>query len=311
MKNLVVLLLVIALSLVNGCFAQTQSNIIPTGQIYGLCFGPYMDGQNPNFGTQISESQIRERLEILRPYCRAIRIYGSTDGLENIGRIAKEMGFFVVGGVWLSNNIQANRYQMDKAIEVAKSGGYDVLCVGSEVLLRHDLPAGNENSTPGDSTLIGYIKEAKTAVDINVTYVDTWEMLENNPQVVKECEGFIMANFYPYWDGICITSAIKQVKNNYRKLTEVINNKEIVIGETGWPTEGDNVGLAIADSTNSGKYFYDVINWTREKKIKLFYFEAFDEHWKSTFEGPQGANWGILDSSGVIKPIFKKLILGG
>ena len=37
-------------------------------KIHGICFSPYIEGQGP--GTEITEAQIRERLEIVAPYVR-------------------------------------------------------------------------------------------------------------------------------------------------------------------------------------------------------------------------------------------------
>ncbi|HWQ50043.1 MAG TPA: hypothetical protein VN414_14085 [Methanosarcina sp.] len=41
-----------------------------------------------------------------------------------------------------------------------------------------------------------------------------------------------------------------------------------------------------------------------------FYFEAFDESWKATNEGPQGVHWGIWDKDGNMKPGMEKILLG-
>ena len=37
-------------------------------EFYGICFSPYMDGQNPDAGTYITESQIEERIKIIATY---------------------------------------------------------------------------------------------------------------------------------------------------------------------------------------------------------------------------------------------------
>ena len=41
--------------------------------LHGLCFSPYMDGQSP--GDVIDEEQIRQRMELIRPYTRWIRTF--------------------------------------------------------------------------------------------------------------------------------------------------------------------------------------------------------------------------------------------
>jgi uncharacterized repeat protein (TIGR01451 family) len=42
--------------------------------------------------------------------------------------------------------------------------------------------------------------------------------------------------------------------------------------------------------------------WASSNNIPILYFEAFDESFKAVAEGPQGAHWGIFDTTAVIKP---------
>jgi glucan 1,3-beta-glucosidase len=61
-----------------------------TRGVHGLCFSPYLEGQQP--GSQIGEAQIRDRLRILRPYTGWVRSFSCTDGHEQTPRIAHELG---------------------------------------------------------------------------------------------------------------------------------------------------------------------------------------------------------------------------
>ena len=58
--------------------------------VHGLCFSPYLQGQQP--GSRISEEQIRERLQILKPYTGWVRSFSCTDGHEQTPRVARELG---------------------------------------------------------------------------------------------------------------------------------------------------------------------------------------------------------------------------
>ena len=44
--------------------------------VHGLCFSPYLEGQQP--GDHIPEAQIRERLRIIRPYTSWVRSFSCT-----------------------------------------------------------------------------------------------------------------------------------------------------------------------------------------------------------------------------------------
>ena len=48
--------------------------------VHGLCFSPYLDGQAP--GASITEAQIRQRLQRIRPHTRWVRSFSCTDGNE-------------------------------------------------------------------------------------------------------------------------------------------------------------------------------------------------------------------------------------
>lgn len=284
---------------------------VPTSlkPIYGLNFSPYMDGQDPNLGTQISEQQIRDRLRIISSWCTGIRYFGSTRGNERIGPIAKdEFGLYVIAGAWLSGDEAENARQIANAVAVAQAGKCHALCVGSEVLLRGDLPAGDANSQPGDGTLIGYIKQVKQAVGVPVLYADTYAKLIEHPEVVNEV-GVVFANVFPYWEGVAIDNALDHLKEARARLQRTYGTLiQIIISETGWPTAGNTIGQAVPSPANARRYFKQVVTWARREEAKLYWFEALDETWKAAYEGPQGAHWGIFTSDGAMKPDYHEVL---
>ena len=66
-----------------------------------------------------------------------------------------------------------------------------------------------------------------------------------------------------------------------------------------WPSEGETKGAALPSLENAECYFFDVLAWVNESEIPLFYFEAFDEHWKGPEELER--HWGIWDAEGRLK----------
>jgi exo-beta-1,3-glucanase (GH17 family) len=70
--------------------------------------------------------------------------------------------------------------------------------------------------------------------------------------------------------------------SNYIKSIDA--TKTIHIGESGWATVsnghyGKN-GSRAADEYKAGRFYNLMREWTNQERISLFYFEAFDEHWK-------------------------------
>jgi hypothetical protein len=72
----------------------------------------------------------------------------------------------------------------------------------------------------------------------------------------------------------------------------------------GWPSCGVPVGAAVPSRSNAAAYFVAFERWARRAAVKSFYFEAFDEAWKATYEGAAGACLGVADAAGALKPGF-------
>jgi exo-beta-1,3-glucanase (GH17 family) len=259
-------------------------------KIHGICFSPYIEGQGP--GTEITEAQIRERLEIVAPYVRWVRTFACSEGLEQIPRIAADMGLKSMVGVWLDEDRGRNDEELATALEVASSGHADILAVGNEVLLRGELP---------QKELIDYIERAKAgAADVPVGYVDAYFLFEDYPQVTAACD-VILANCYPFWEGCPANHALLYMKEMYRRAVHVANGKKVIVSETGWPNIGTATDGAIPSIENAIKYFVDTCKWAVEDGIEVFYFSAFDEAWKVDKEGDVGAFWGLWNKDGNLK----------
>ena len=260
------------------------------GKIHGLSFSPYVEGQGP--GTQLPEAQVRERLDIIKPYVHWVRSFSCTDGNELIPRIAAENGLKSMVGVWLDDDKEHNEKEFANAIEVAKAGHADILAVGNEVLLRGDL---------SEDELIDYINRAKQAVPgVDVGYVDAYFEFAVHPRVTEACD-VILANCYPFWEKCPAEHALLYMKEMYRLAVQAANGKKVIISETGWPNLGTPEGGAVPSVENAIKYFINTYQWAEEEGIEIIYFSSFDETWKVDAEGDVGAYWGLWDKDGNLK----------
>jgi hypothetical protein len=182
--------------------------------------------------------------------------------------------------------------EISKLITIAQAGEADMLIVGSEVLVRADLT---------ETQLIEYINQVKAAVPgIPVAAADTYGELLAHPAVINAGD-VVLPNIYPYWEGINISNAISFINLRYQELQAAANGKPIVISESGWPSAGYQIGYAVPSLQNAAYYFLNFASWARAKNVSFFYFEAFDEPWKATDEGLQGASWGIWDKNRNLK----------
>ena len=265
---------------------QLVREILEAG-IHGLSFSPYTEGQGP--GTEITESQIRERLAVIQPYVRWIRTFSCTDGHELIPAIAAESGLRSLVGVWLDEDRDRNEHELSKAIEVANAGDADILAIGNEVLLRGEMSA---------EELIDYLQRARAACPgVPVGYVDAYFQFVDNPNVAAACD-VLLANCYPFWEGCPAEHALLYMKEMYRRASSVADGKPVIVSETGWPNLGSPTQAAVPSFENAIKYFVDTCRWAAEDDIDVFYFSSFDEAWKTDDEGDVGAYWGLWDKDG-------------
>ena len=275
-----------------GKSATTILMVTVTYKVYGISFSPYMDGQDPNMGSQISEDQLYSRMSIIAPYTHWLRTFGSTHGLEEAGSIAHELSLKAAIGAWLSDDLSANEQEISNLISAAKAGDVDIAIVGSEVLLRNDLT---------ESQLIEYIDRVKEeAPDVLVTTADVYGELLAFPDIMDACD-IIFVNYYPFWEGINIEQAIAAIDGWHKQITDAAGDKTVIVSETGWPSDGYQIGNAVPSDKNASYYFLNFVSWARANDVSFFYFEAFDERWKAAYEGEQGAHWGIWNKDGILK----------
>ena len=268
----------------------------------GQNFSPYIDGQDPNLRSPITEQQLRTRMQIVAPYSQWIRTFGTTDGLEKAGLVARSLGLKAAIGAWLGRDLAANELQVTNLINICQAGQCDMAIVGSEVLLRGDL---------SEAQLIDYVKRVRLAIPaaIPVTTADVYGQLLTHPNVIANVD-LVMANFYPYWEGIRVDLAMGALHAQYRDLKTAAGAKQVLVSETGWPSAGDQIGSAVPSAQNASFYFLNFVSWARANDVQYFYFESFDESWKAKYEGPQGAHWGIWDKDGNLKPGMQEVFDG-
>jgi len=261
-------------------------------QVHGLSFSPYVEGQDTT--DILSESQIRKRMSIISPYTKWVRSFSCTEGNEIIPRVAKEEGVQSVVGAWISNDKDRNEREIASLIALAKAGEVGIAAVGNEVLLRGEI---------SEEELLDYInrvKEALSGFDIPVSYVDTYYEYYRRPKLVAACD-VILANCYPFWEGFDIEDSLKYLRQMHAITKQVAHGKKVIISETGWPSEGQEIIDAHPSHINAMKYFIQTQEWADSEGVEIFHFSSFDESWKVRFEGELGARWGIWDKDEKLK----------
>ena len=258
--------------------------------MHGLCFSMYEDGQKP--GDIITEEQVRRRMKIIKPYTGWVRSFSCIEGNEHIPRIAHQEGLKTLVGAWLGDDLEMNEAEIEGLITLAKEGCVDVAAVGNEVMYRGDL---------SETELLDHIQEFKTAVsNVEVGYVDAYYEFTDRPKIAEACD-VILANCYPYWEACHMDYSLLYMKQMYQEALRAGNGKKVIITETGWPSQGSDLGVSHPSYENALKYFINAQLWSDQDQIDMFYFSSFDESWKVGIEGDVGAFWGLWDKHEKLK----------
>lgn len=272
-------------------------------KLEGLCYGPFREGEDPDFGILPTYEELQEDISFVSGLARAIRTYGIGKSLSEIPQLCEEAGIDCYPGAWISKYRRENEKEIQTLIEIATQslGSLKGLIVGNEVLLRKDL---------SEEELVEYIDQVKSASDLPVSTAETWSKWIDHPRLAQKVD-FILVHIHPYWDGISIDNAADYVLEKWKELKIAYPEKTIIIGETGWPTQGERNGQAVPSEENQKRFLLEFLHLASENSIQYFYFELFDETWKDKFEGEVGAHWGLYYSNGSLKPLLRDLVPPG
>src|SRR6201999_1606514 len=176
------------------------------------------------------------------------------------------------------------------AVALAKEypGVITSLVVGNEVLLRGEMTT---------SDLAAAIRSVKAQVTVPVTYADVWEYWLKNREVYEAVD-FVTIHILPYWEDFPIRAryAAAHVDSIRKQVAVAFPGKEILIGETGWPSEGRMREGALPARTNQARVVSELLARAKQENFRVNLIEAYDQPWKRRLEGTMGGYWGLFDS---------------
>ena len=266
-----------------------------------VSYAPFAKDESPflfDSGLVISSEKVREDLKLLSKYTDCIRTY-STVGLEMIPAIARENNLKMLMGAWVSKDKVQTKQELDTLIKLA-SENQDIVkavIVGNEVLLRGDT---------SDVQLLEYLKQVKAALpNIKVTYADVWEFWLKHP-AIKESTDFVTIHILPYWEDepMGIKRAINHLADVRGEVESILKDKNILIGETGWPSEGRMREDAHPSKINQALFVREFVQLAVKNNWDYNIIEAFDQPWKRVSEGAVGGFWGLFDKDRNDKNVF-------
>ncbi|KAG9607996.1 hypothetical protein KCV01_g4721, partial [Aureobasidium melanogenum] len=263
----------------------------PTAKIACVSYAPFrLKGETPfDLHAFIPPERIEEDLKALSTRFDCVRTYSMSQGLGAVPDIAGRYGMKVLMGIWLGRDPVANEREVSLGIEAAKRDHASLrgIVVGNEVLLRGEL---------SEKALAAYIRRVNDATDVPVTYADVWEFWQKHPELAKATD-YLTIHILPYWEDepVAPERAVRHVADVYQKMKAEFPGKQIMIGETGWPSQGRTRRDASASLVNEARYMREFLNYAATVDMPYNVIEAFDQPWKRDLEGTVGGYWGIFD----------------
>jgi exo-beta-1,3-glucanase (GH17 family) len=278
------------------------------GPFVGINYGPFHEsGQQP--GTPIPDSQFMSDLNIMSQKFTNIKTYGD-DAASRLDRVVPiAAGSFpqlkIYQGVFENStyNSSGNTAYLDTAIKLANTYPQTVavVVVGNECL--------NTDSNPNPISVtqliadLQYVRSRlKNNGNVKVTTELGYQAAVSYGAQLEPYVDSIMVNIYPFYAPVAIGGAIQNLINAYDMFNSTFNGKQVIIGETGWPSAGANNGAAVPSVANETTYTQQTFA-NANKLGSTFLFSAFDEPWLSV-QNSWGPNWGLWSSDGSPKFAF-------
>src|SRR3954470_82356 len=268
-----------------------RAPIAPDAKLMGVSYAPFRGAQTPlTPTTHIAPEQIAQDLEQLARITGCVRTYSVDNGLDQVPELAAKSGLEVIQGIWLGSNRLKNLAQISTVVRLVKEFP-DVITsvvVGNEVLLRGEMTTADLAAT---------IRSVKSQVAVPVTYADVWEYWLRNREIYEAVD-FVTIHILPYWEDFPIRAkhAASHVNDIRRRMAVAFPGKEILIGETGWPSAGRMREGALPSRTNQARIVSEILDLAKRENFRVNLIEAYDQPWKRQLEGTVGGYWGLFDS---------------
>jgi len=241
---------------------------------------------------------------------KVVRTYAANecDTAKGILPAAKAAGFKVILGIWVANDKDNTAYDADTKAVVTYAPKYAdqvyAITVGSETLYRGNLTG------PQLLTKIQDVKK-QTGGKFKVGTADSWNKYQDGTAdpLISGGADILLTNAFSYWQGQTLANStgsfFDDIMQAFAHIQQTAGGAdkapELWVGETGWPTEGDNYQQA-TPGLSSAKTFWQkgvcgILDWG----VNVFFFEAFDEAWKPVSVGQDGSvaderHWGAWDA---------------
>ena len=159
--------------------------------------------------------------------------------------------------------------------------------VGNEAVLRGDL-------TPAQ--LVADIRQVRAmGVRQPISTAEPWHVWLAHPELAQAVD-VITIHLLPYWEGLPVQDALRFIMEKYQavaaRLSRQADRHRRGRLALGWR----DIGVARASRVNQALFLRALLRRGREaRSLDYFVMEAFDQPWKTSFEGRAAGHWGMFD----------------
>uniref|UniRef100_A0AAV1V4H0 glucan endo-1,3-beta-D-glucosidase n=1 Tax=Peronospora matthiolae TaxID=2874970 RepID=A0AAV1V4H0_9STRA len=299
------------LSAAAGIAVLMSSSAALDKKLYGI---NYDLRQNPDWDPSKCKSAetIEAELLTLSVYMSSVRTYSLSDcDVTSVLKAAKKMSITVWLGVWVSEDKEVYKAEVKAFEQLLRSGLIDSnvvgINVGSEAVYRNDITA--EQSIEYVTQFKKVLADNDIRVPISIT--DIADTFIQYPEMLKAGD-IVTINQFPFWEKVEASKAAAHFDKRIEPLLKMTGDMEVIVTETGWPTDGFAVNGSVASAENAAIYLKDFYELAESKGWKYYYFVGFDTPYKAkqvddatTVE----SHFGIFDEAGRMKPAYESLTL--
>lgn len=256
-------------------------------QSKGIAYSPYRKQ-----GGCKSASEVAADIKLLLSY-DIIRLYATDcSGIPNVLAAMGPSQQLFLGVVNIDQGLILGDLGTISSAVQATSRGWSAV---------HTIAIGNELVNSGQQTpsaIISAVNYARSWLQSNasgykgyVVSVDTLVAVLGNPSLC-DASDYLAVNSHPFWDGgVQPGNSGPWLQQQIQALQSKCNNgKQILITETGWPTEGQSFQSCVPSVSNQVAAIKSIVQLLASQVLM---FTTYNDYWKDP--GPYGVeqHWGI------------------
>lgn len=255
-------------------------------QIAGLAYNGFQRWESPLTQDFPDTAELRADMKLLAGMTSQLRTYSASE-FPALPALAAAQGLRLTAGAWLDGRRSNNEREIEALIAASRQyPNITRVIAGNETQLRDELKPAE---------LYAYLDRLRHALKVPVSTAEPWHVWLAQPALVEHVD-FITVHLLPYWEGLPVDTALDYALQRYNELRQRFPGKAIVIGEIGWPSNGDRRAAADPTPDNQARFIREFLVRADQLKLDYFLMEAIDQPWKYATERAVGAHWGLLDA---------------